>query len=147
MILRGRQIPWHGALFLALSVSMLGCNIAGGSSCGVRVLSSLPNPGNGQKSFYGLTAQVIEEDCGATVANITTVRLVDQHNKPFGTGEGAVFSYYRGKPKISITWKDPYHLVIDCPDCTDCRDCINGQVTLKEVKHNFVEILYSQQRS
>ena len=120
-------------MFLSAIVS--GCKA---TPRGIRVISSVPNPENGHGDLPNLTAQVIEEDYGATVANITTVRLITSDGKPFAQGDGGVFSYYRGKPRISVSWKDGEHLVIDCPDCTD-----NQSITLKEVKHNRIEVLYS----
>ena len=122
-------------MFSWLCLCMLGCNTPPNA---IRILSSIPNPGNEQTHFSGPTAQIIEEDYGATMANITTVRLIDQHDRPFGAGEGRVFSYYRGRPKIKVAWKDSHHLAIEC------LDCINGTTTLKESKHNEIEILYAQ---
>ncbi len=123
-------------ILTALYCGLCGCN----PEHGIRVISSVANPQDGGNDLQRITAQVIEEDYGATVANITTVRLLTSDGKPFGQGDGGVFSYYRGQPKITVSWKDSEHLLIACPDCVDERN-----VTLKEVKHNRIYILYNNE--
>jgi hypothetical protein len=111
--------------------------------CGTTVLSSVPDPENGHNNFSGVTAQVIARDCGAIVDRATVVRLVDYEGKGLGNGDGWVFAYGKGNPKISVEWKDAFDLVINCLGCTDEASDGSG-IFLKEVKHNFINIEYAQ---
>ncbi|MBS1814684.1 MAG: hypothetical protein JSS87_07395 [Acidobacteria bacterium] len=104
--------------------------------CGTTVLSRVPNPENGHNNFHGPIAEVIQQNCGATVALITSVRLMNSDNKPLA-GDGTVFANYHGSPEISVQWKDKDTLLISCPDCKD------QNITLKTVKFNFTNIQYS----
>jgi hypothetical protein len=127
------------SIVLALTslTAAVGCHARSNDGCGVKILSSTANPENGQNSFLGLNAEVISEDCGATIANIKSVRLLETDGRPLGEGGGKVFSVQHGDPSISVHWQDKDTLRIDCPDCKE------KDVFLRVVKKNFTNIVYA----
>jgi hypothetical protein len=126
---------------MSASLIGVGCHTHAEDECGVTVLSTAANPKNGANNFSGLKAEVINEDCGATIASIKSVRLLMNTGKwvPLGEGGGKVFSIQHGDPNISIRWEDKDTLKIDC------RDCKDEDIFLKVVKKNFTNIAYALQ--